>query len=48
VGALGGPGEIYASLATARLVDGLAHSEPRTVTLKGITEPVDVVTIDWR
>ena len=48
VGALGGPGEIYASLATAKLVDGLAHSDPRTVTLKGISEPVDVVTIDWR
>jgi class 3 adenylate cyclase len=48
VGALGGPGEIYASLATARLVDGLAHSEPRTVTLKGISDPVEVVTIDWR
>jgi class 3 adenylate cyclase len=48
VGALGGPGEIYASLATAKLVDGLAHSEPQTVTLKGITAAVDVVTIDWR
>jgi class 3 adenylate cyclase len=48
VGDLGGPGEIYASLATAELVDGLAHSEPETVTLKGISEPVAVVTIDWR
>jgi class 3 adenylate cyclase len=48
VGALGGPGEIYASLTTARLVDGLAYSEPQTVTLKGISEPIDVVTIDWR
>jgi class 3 adenylate cyclase len=48
VGALGGPGEIYASLSTARLVDGLAHSEPKTVTLKGISQPVEVVTIDWR
>ena len=48
VGALGGPGEIYASLATARLVSGLVHSEPKAVTLKGISEPVEVVTIDWR
>jgi class 3 adenylate cyclase len=48
VGALGGPGEIYASLSTAQLVDGLAHSEPQTVTLKGISQPVEVVTIDWR
>jgi class 3 adenylate cyclase len=48
VGALGGPGEIYASLATARLVNGFAYSEPKTVTLKGISEPLEVVTIDWR
>jgi class 3 adenylate cyclase len=48
VGALGGPGEIYASLATARLGDGLGYSEPKTVTLKGISEPLEVVTIDWR
>jgi class 3 adenylate cyclase len=48
VGALGGPGEIYASLATAQLVSGLSHSEPKAVTLKGISEPVEVVTIDWR
>lgn len=48
VGALGGPGEIYASLVTARLVNGFAYSEPKTVTLKGISEPLEVVTIDWR
>jgi class 3 adenylate cyclase len=48
VGALGGAGEIYASLTTAELVDGLAYSEPQTVTLKGISDPVAVVTIDWR
>jgi class 3 adenylate cyclase len=48
VGELGGPGEIYASLETARLGDGLAYSEPQKVTLKGISEPLEVVTIDWR
>jgi class 3 adenylate cyclase len=48
VGALGGPGEIYASLETARLGDGLAYSEPQKVTLKGISEPLEVVAIDWR
>jgi class 3 adenylate cyclase len=48
VGALGGPGDIYASLTTAELVDGCAYSKPRTVRLKGISEPLDVVTIDWR
>jgi class 3 adenylate cyclase len=48
VGDLGGAGEIYASLTTAELVDGVVYSEPQTVTLKGISEPVAVVTIDWR
>jgi class 3 adenylate cyclase len=48
VGALGGAGEIYASLATAQLVDGLAYSEPQSVALKGFSEPLDVVTIEWR
>jgi class 3 adenylate cyclase len=48
VGALGGAGEIYASLATAELADGVRRSEPRSVELKGIPEPIDVVTIEWR
>jgi class 3 adenylate cyclase len=48
IGELGGPGEITASLATANLVDGLSRSEPETVTLKGLAEPVAVVRLDWR
>jgi SARP family transcriptional regulator, regulator of embCAB operon len=48
IGAIGGAGEIVASFAT---VDGAAGSvsisEPRAVPLKGIAEPVDVVTIEW-
>lgn len=48
VGALSGPGQITVSLATAKLVDGLSHSEPEAVMLKGISDPVEVVTIDWR
>jgi class 3 adenylate cyclase len=48
IGALGGAGEIVASLAT---VDGAAGSvsisPPRAVELKGIAKPVDVVTIEW-
>jgi hypothetical protein len=27
---------------------GIAVSERREVPLKGITEPVEIVTIDWR
>ena len=48
IGELGGPGEITASLATANLVEGLSRSEPETVTLKGLTEPVAVVRLNWR
>ena len=49
IGALAGAGEIVAS------ADTLAHgavsygvSEPRSAELKGISEPVEVVSIDWR
>lgn len=48
IGEVGGPGEITASLATARLVDGLDHSAPERMALKGIAEPVEVVRLDWR
>jgi class 3 adenylate cyclase len=48
VGALGGAGEIYASLATAELAEGIRRSDAQSVTLKGIAEPLDVVTIEWR
>jgi SARP family transcriptional regulator, regulator of embCAB operon len=48
IAALAGAGEIVASRAT---VDGAAGSvpvsEPRPAELKGIAEPVEVVTIDW-
>jgi SARP family transcriptional regulator, regulator of embCAB operon len=48
IGALGGAGEIVASRQT---VDGAAGSvplsEPRAVRLKGIAEPVEVVTVQW-
>ena len=47
IAALAGGGEIVAS---ARSVDddGVAASEPRSLQLKGISEPIEVVTIDWR
>jgi class 3 adenylate cyclase len=46
IAALADAGEILASKATA---EGRPNgSAPRAVTLKGIAEPVEVVSIDWR
>ncbi|MDQ2984679.1 MAG: hypothetical protein M3R70_12285 [Actinomycetota bacterium] len=47
IGALAQGGEILASVQT---VDGTLTdaSEPRAVTLKGISEPVSVVSVGWR
>ncbi len=47
IGALAQAGEI---LASKRAAGGtrFSISEPREVTLKGILEPVEVVTINWR
>jgi class 3 adenylate cyclase len=46
IAALAGGDEIFASRATA--ADGrFPTSEPRTVTLRGTSEPVEIVTIDW-
>jgi class 3 adenylate cyclase len=49
IGALAGSGEILASAET--LGDGVrryATSEARPLELKGISEPVDVVSVHWR
>jgi class 3 adenylate cyclase len=40
-------GEILASKATVGSGSPYPTSEPRTVTLKGISEPVEIVSIDW-
>ncbi|HEX2031926.1 MAG TPA: adenylate/guanylate cyclase domain-containing protein [Actinomycetota bacterium] len=49
IGALAGGGEIVASEETVRAAgDGLAASEAREETLKGISEPVRVVIVAWR
>jgi class 3 adenylate cyclase len=48
VGALAGGAEIVASRATAEAAGAARTSNPRSVELKGLSEPVDVVTIDWR
>ncbi|HEX2032367.1 MAG TPA: adenylate/guanylate cyclase domain-containing protein [Actinomycetota bacterium] len=47
IAALGEGGEIVTSRSTA---EGTTYpvSEPRSVTLKGISEPIEVVTVDWR
>ena len=48
IAALSGPGEILASAGTVGEVAGVETSDPRTVQLKGIADPVDVVAIAWR
>jgi len=46
IAALASGDEIFASASTA--VDArFPVSEPRTVSLRGTSEPVDVVTVDW-
>ena len=47
ISALAAPGEILASADTVAGTRA-AHSEPRSVTLKGIAEPIEVVTVEWR
>jgi class 3 adenylate cyclase len=48
VGAIAGGGEIVASASTVDGLEGLMLSERRSVPLKGIAEPLEVVTVDWR
>ena len=46
IAALGGAGEIVASVVTV----GESHrtSGSRSATLKGLSEPIEVVNVDWR
>jgi class 3 adenylate cyclase len=48
IGGIAGPGEIAASGSTIEGLAGLSITEPREVELKGMAEPVAIVTIDWR
>ena len=48
IAALAEGGEIVASKPTVGSASQYPTTEPRSVTLKGISEPVDVVSIDWR
>jgi class 3 adenylate cyclase len=46
IAALAGPDEIVASRATVPA--GFSASESREVTVKGISKPIEIVTIGWR
>ena len=41
-------GEIVASKATVGSASQYPATEPRAVSLKGISEPVEIVSVDWR
>jgi len=47
IAALAQGGEILASTATTALAGSQPTSEPRSVSLKGLTSDVDVVSIPW-
>jgi hypothetical protein len=48
VGEVGGADEIVVSAESLAGVDpGFPISEPRTVALKGVVEPLAVHTVDW-
>jgi len=49
VGAIAEGGEVVASRETLEAAGGLyTASDPRTVELKGISEPVEVLSVSWR
>jgi len=48
IASLAGAGEILASVETLEDVPVARASDLRSVALKGIVDPVDVVSIDWR
>jgi class 3 adenylate cyclase/Flp pilus assembly protein TadD len=48
IGSLAGGGQILASLSTVQsAATRFSFSTPRSVALKGVSQPVDVVTIEW-
>lgn len=48
IAAAAGGGEILVSEATIGETTGRATSDPRSLSLKGVADLVDVVTLDWR
>jgi len=47
VAALAGGGEILATAETIAAAGKVATSEPRTVTVKGVSVPVTLAVISW-
>lgn len=48
LGAEAGAGEIVASASSVDGLEGLELIDRRSVTLKGIAEPIEIVSIAWR
>ncbi len=48
IAARGAGGEILASLDTVRGLEHVSVGEPRSESLKGLAQPVDVVALDWQ
>ncbi len=48
IGAIAGGGEIIASASTVDGLDGLDLVDRRSVSLKGIAQPVEIVSVNWR
>ena len=48
IGALATGGEILVSRESLEGVSRFAFSEPRTETLRGFDEPVELVAVQWR
>ena len=48
VGAVAEGGEIVASVTSVEGLEGLDLNDRRSVALKGIAEPVEIVSIGWR
>ena len=48
IGALAGPGEIFASVSSVEDIRDLELTDRRPVVLKGIARPVEIVSVGWR
>jgi len=48
IGELADGGQIVASRATAEQLEGVTTTDARIVELKGIAEPVEIVSLSWR
>ncbi len=48
IGALAGGGEILASASTVEALEGLEVRDRHPASLKGVSDPVDVLSVGWR